>query len=54
MSTRVLEDAIDEGVRLEQALRWEDAESHYRRSIDSARDVAAEDLTDLRLRHANA
>lgn len=54
MSSERLARAIEEGIRLEQALRWEDAESHYGRSIDAATGAVAEDLTDLRLRHANA
>ena len=45
---------LEEGIRLEQELRWEDAEALYRRALDTARDARAADLADLRLRHANA
>ena len=45
---------LDDGIRLEQALRWEDAERHYRQLLDSTADAAPADLADARLRHANA
>lgn len=49
-----LEDAIEEGIRLEQAMKYAEAEAHYRRLLDAARDAPPEGLVDLRLRHANA
>ena len=49
-----LAEAIEEGIQLEQALRWTDAEAHYRRLLDDATVGPGADLVDLRLRHANA
>ena len=45
---------LEEGIELEQALRWEEAEAHYRHLLDSSRDAPASDRVDLQLRHANA
>jgi len=44
---------MDEGIRLEQGLRWEDAERLYRQLLDHT-DLVPTDLADVRLRHANA
>ena len=49
-----LEAALEEGIRLEQALKHAEAEAHYRRLLDTAADASPEGLVDLRLRHANA
>jgi len=45
---------LDDGVRMEQALRWADAEAHYRALLDQAGDANPRDIADVRLRHANA
>jgi tetratricopeptide (TPR) repeat protein len=49
-----LQESIEEGIRLEQALRWPDAEAHYRHLLDTTEDAAPTDLVDLLLRHANS
>ena len=45
---------IEEGIVLEQALRWDEAEAHYRHVREGATDAPSADLADLRMRHANA
>lgn len=54
MAESELHSQIEEGIRLEQALRWSDAEEHYRRLLGTAKDARPSDFADLRLRHANA
>lgn len=54
MERSELDRQIEDGVRLEQALRWEDAEAHYRSLLTTAKHAALGSLADLRLRHANA
>jgi tetratricopeptide (TPR) repeat protein len=49
-----LEGELREGIRLEQALRWEDAERLYRRALETPSDARSAATADLRLRHANA
>lgn len=45
---------LEEGIRLEQALKWGDAERLYRDTLLAAGGARAEERADLRLRHANA
>ena len=54
MHVEELRRKLDDGVRMEQALRWADAEAHYRALLDQASDASPRDLADVRLRHANA
>ena len=54
MGDEELRRQLEEGIRLEQALRWEDAERHYRQLLERGGRGPSADLADLRLRHANA
>ena len=49
-----LEASLEEGIRLEQAMKYAEAEAHYRRLLETVKNASAEGLVDLRLRHANA
>jgi len=48
-----IEHELDEGIRLEQALRWREAEEHYRRALSAAKGEGIAEA-DLRMRRANA
>lgn len=45
---------LEEGIELERASRWAEAEGHYRRLLDSLPGLSPRDAVDLRLRHAHA
>lgn len=49
-----IERTIEEGIRLEQALRWSEAENHYRQSIENLKDAPPADAAELRTRRAHA
>jgi len=48
-----IEHELDEGIRLEQALRWREAEEHYRRVLSAAKGEGGIAEADLRMRRAN-
>ncbi len=54
MNADELHRQLTEGIRLEQALRWSEAETHYARLVASSSGIPPAEAVDLRLRHANA
>lgn len=45
---------LEEGIRLEQSLRWSDAADHYTRLLENLRDGEPRSVANVRLRRANA
>lgn len=54
MDTADVERRLEEGIVLEQALRWDEAEAHYARLAEAADAMGPADAANVHLRHANA